>query len=238
MSIMFEPEMSSCPLCGEKLVQKYNGKEKTVLTLEEKILCWERVLRCRNKTCKGHSISFHSAEYKGLTLPGMNFGIDVVAFEGSLRFEDHRTIEEILTNLQECGIHTNGATVSKHLDKFLTLISGYQKEKIEDIRKGLIKQGGYVLQIDGTVSVNTKTLYIFRDNISGTILYSDLAKDDTDSVKPLVQHVRDTFGEPLGVVSDMQNSIIESVEAVFPDVPYQYCQYHFSRKPLRGKIEV
>jgi hypothetical protein len=65
---------------------------------------------------------------------------------------------------------------------------------------------------------------IWLSNISGTILYSDLAKDDTDSVKPLVQHVRDTFGEPIGVVSDMQNSIIKSVEAVFPCTGVLLCK--------------
>jgi hypothetical protein len=48
------------------------------------------------------------------------------------------------------------------------------------IRQGLAKQGGYVLQIDGTVSVKTKTLYIFRDNISGTVLYAALARDEKE----------------------------------------------------------
>ena len=43
------------------------------------------------------------------------------------------------------------------------------------IRQGLAKQGGRVLQIDGPVSVRTRTLYIFRDNINDTILYSALA---------------------------------------------------------------
>jgi arginine repressor len=226
MSIMFEPKYG-CPLCGDRLVKYYNTNEKTVITLNGKLVCWERVLKCRNKKCAGNSMSFHSAEFKELTLPGMSFGIDVLAHEGELRFEEHKTIDEIVDDLQECGVHLTGAAVSKHLDKYLALISGYQKEKSEEIRKKLTQQGGYVLQIDGTVSVKTKTLYIFRDNISGTILYAALARDDTDDVKPLVQYVSDTFGKPLAVVSDMQDSIIESVREVFPGIPHQYCQYHF-----------
>ncbi len=227
MSIMFQPEFKECPLCGGRLVKNYNTNEKTITTLNGKLVCWERVLKCRNKGCKGNSMSFHSAEYKGLALPSMNFGIDVVAHEGGLRFEEHKTIDEVLEDLQEYGIHTNRATVSKHSDKYLALISGYQKEKIKEIRQGLAKQGGYVLQIDGTVSVRTKTLYIFRDNISDTILYSALTGNDTDDVKPLVQYISDNFGQPLAAVSDMQKSIIESVAEVFPGVPHQYCQYHF-----------
>lgn len=227
MSTMFQPEFEKCPVCGEKLVKKYNTPKKTVIRLDGELVCWERVLRCRNKDCEGNSMSFHSAEFKALTLEGMSFGLDVVALEGGLRFEEHKTIEEVLANLSEHGVHTNGATVSKHLDKYLALISGYHKEKIEEIRHGLAKQGGYVLQIDGTVSVKTKTLYIFRDNISGTVLYAALARNEKDDVKPLVQYVSDNFGIPLGVISDMQESIIRSVAEVFPGVPHQYCQYHF-----------
>ncbi len=133
-------------------------------------------------------MSFHSAEYKSLALSSMNFGIDVLAHEGELRFEEHKTIDEVLDNLSEYGIHTNRATVSKHSDKYLALISGYHKEKIEEIRQGLVKQGGYVLQIDGTVSVKTKTLYLFKDNISDTILYSGLARNDTDDVLTNTNH--------------------------------------------------
>ncbi len=80
-----------------------------------------------------------------------------------------------------------------------------------------------MLQIDGTVSVKTKTLYIFRDNISGTALYAALAKDDTNNVKPLVQYVNDTFGKPLAVVSDMQKAIIESVSEVLTILACQNC---------------
>lgn len=227
MSTMFQPEFGKCPICEDKLIKKYNTPKKKVITLKGKLFCWERVLKCRNKDCKGNTMSFHSAEFEGLTLSGMSFGLDVVALEGQLRFEEHKTIDEVVDSLHKYGIYTNGATVSKHSDKYLALISGYQQEKLEDIRQGLAKQGGYVLHIDGTVSIKTKTLYIFRDNISGTALYASLARDDTDSVKPLVQYVSDNFGKPLGIVSDMQESIIESVRDVFPDIPHQYCQYHF-----------
>ncbi len=183
-SSMFQPEYENCPICGQKLVKKYNTNDKTIITLQGKLICWERVLKCRNKSCIGNSMSFHSAEFKSLNLDGMTFGIDVLALEGELRYEDHKTIDEILASLSEHGVHMTDAAVSKHLDKYLALISGYHKGKIEKIQQGLAKQGGYVLAIDGTVSVKTKTLYIFRDNISGTVLYAALSRDEKDDVKP------------------------------------------------------
>jgi len=225
---MYQPELKICPICADKLIKKYNTAKKTVITLKEKMECGERVLKCRNSKCKGSLMSFHSAEFKALTLEDMTFGIDVVALEGELRFEEHKTIEEIVNNLKGQGVNTNGATVSKHLDRYLALISGYQQEKVEAIRQAIAKQGGYVLQIDGTVSVKTKTLYIFRDNVSGTTLYAALAdQDNTDSVKPLFQYVKDKFGIPLAIMSDMQKAFIESAAEVFPGVPHQFCQYHF-----------
>jgi hypothetical protein len=78
MSTMFQPDFNECPICDDKLVKKYNTPEKTVITLNGKLICWERVLKCRNKNCQGNSMSFHSAEFKGLTLEGMTFGIDVL----------------------------------------------------------------------------------------------------------------------------------------------------------------
>ncbi len=128
MSIMLEPEFKNCPLCGDGLVKKYNTNEKTVITLKGKLVCWERVLKCRNKDCKGNLMSFHSSEYKSLALSSMNFGTDVLALEGGLRFSEHKTIDEVLDKLSFYGIHTNRATVSKHSDKYLALISGYHKE--------------------------------------------------------------------------------------------------------------
>ena len=104
----------------------------------------------------------------------------------------------------------------------------YQEQKLKDIQQAIVKQGGYVLQIDGTVSTKTKTLYIFRDNISGTTLYAALANhDDTNSVKPLFQDIKNKFGVPLAIMSDMQKAFIESAADVFSGVPHQFCQYHF-----------
>ena len=35
------------------------------------------------------------------------------------------------------------------------------------------------------------------------------------------------YGKPIAVISDMQDAFISSVKEVLPDIPHQYCQYHF-----------
>lgn len=73
-------------------------------------------------------------------------------------------------------------------------------------------------------------LYIFRDTISSTVLYSEICEmDDTAHIESMLRHVIESFGVPLAVISDMQKSIIDGVKSVLPGVPHQFCQYHFLR---------
>lgn len=93
-----------------------------------------------------------------------------------------------------------------------------------------METNGFVLSIDGTISIKGKTLYIFRDNISNTILYSEICElNDTAHMESLLRIVVNKFGVPLAVISDMQQSIIESVKIVLPGVMHQFCQSHFLR---------
>ncbi len=104
-------------------------------------------------------------------------------------------------------------------------MAGVQQEKIPEIRKSLEKNG-FVLSIDGTVSIKGKTLYIFRDTVSNTVLYSELCEiDDTAHMESMLKHAVESFGIPLAVISDMQQCIIDGVKKILPGVPHQFCQY-------------
>jgi MULE transposase domain. len=85
-----------------------------------------------------------------------------------------------------------------------------------------------VLSIDGTYSYKGKTLYIFRSYEKGVVLYANTTeKDDVPHFQPLLEKVVGMYGLPMAVISDMQSAIIESVKNVMPNIPHQYCQYHF-----------
>jgi hypothetical protein len=88
-----------------------------------------------------------------------------------------------------------------------------------------------VLSIDGTYSYKDETLYIFRSYEQGLVLYAATAKkDDTAHFQPLLENLLAMYGTPMAVISDMQPAIIEAVKNTIPDVPHQYCQFHFIRK--------
>ncbi len=226
---IFEPEIKECPVCGRFLCKKYDGAPRTLMTLKGSIEAQEHVKQCKKKTCPNYGRSIRSTELQSIVLPHMRYGIDVVAHAGELRFYDHLTLEEVAEELAKYGFKINSGEMSFIIDKFLALLAGVHEENIPKIRKSLEKNG-FVLSIDGTISIKGKTLYIFRDTMSSTVLYSEISEiDDTTHMESMLRHVAESFGVPLAVISDMQKSIIDSVMNVLPGVPHQFCQYHFLR---------
>jgi hypothetical protein len=226
---IFEPEIKECPVCGRFLCKKYHGAPRTVMTLKGSIEAQEHVKQCKKKTCPNYGRSIRSAELQSIVLPHMKYGIDVVAHAGELRFYDHLTLDEVIEELAKHGFKISNGEMSFIVDKFLALLAGVHEEKIPEIRKSLEKNG-FVLSIDGTVSIKGKTLYIFRDTMSSTVLFSEVCEiDDTTHIESMLKHVVESFGVPLAVISDMQKSIIDGVKNVLPGVPHQFCQYHFLR---------
>ncbi len=228
MSI-FEPEIKECPICGRFLCKKYNAEARTIITLNGSIEAEEHVKQCKKKTCSNYSRSIRSAELQSIVLPHMKYGIDVIARAGELRFYNHLTLDELIEEFIKLGFKISSGEMSFIVDKFLALLAGVHEEKIPEIRMSLEKNG-FVLSIDGTVSIKGKTLYIFRDTVSNTVLFSEICEiDDKAHMESMLRHVVESFGIPLAVISDMQQSIIDSVKNILPGVPHQFCQYHFLR---------
>ncbi len=226
---IYKPEIQNCPVCERFLSRKYSTHPRTVIRLHETITSSEHVMKCSNKKCSNRGKPFRSAKLQSIVLPHMTYGIDVIARAGELRFYDHMTLEEAIKEFSKMGLKISFGEMSFIIDKFLSLIAGVNEEKIPVIRRNLEKNG-FVLSIDGTISIKGKTLYIFRDNVSNTILYSEISElNDTGHMESLLRNVVDKFGVPLAIISDMQQSIIESVKIVLPGVMHQYCQSHFLR---------
>jgi len=133
-----------------------------VVRLHDTIKASEHVKQCKNKKCINRGRPFRSAELQSIVLPHMKYGINVIARAGELRFYDHLTLDEIIKEFAKLGFKISLGEMSFIIDKFLALTAGVQEEKIPEIRRNLEKNG-FVLSIDGTISVKGKTLYIYRD---------------------------------------------------------------------------
>jgi len=217
--------MNSCPLCSAKLVKKYNNNKRRVITLSGEFWVKERVLRCSNRECPGHALSFRAEDFQATIIPYKIFGLDVILHIGTLRYEEHKTYAEIQEALRNKNIKICMGELTKLTMTFESLIKGWHDEHIQEIRE---KLGEYVLSIDGTYTYKGKTLYIFRSYETGVVLYANTTeKDDVQHFQPLLEKVVEMYGLPIAVISDMQPAIIEAVKNVMPGVPHQFCQYHF-----------
>src|SRR5574340_1326255 len=225
----FSAEIQTCHVCGRFLCKKYKTEPRTVVRLHDTIKASERVMQCKNRNCSNRGKPFRSVQLQSIVLPHMKYGIDVIAHAGELRFYDYLTLAELIEEFSKYGFKISSGEMSFIVDKFLALLAGVHEEKIPEIRKKL-DENGFVLSIDGTISVKGKTLYIFRDTVSNTVLFAELCEiGDTTHMESLLRHVVESFGTPKAVISDMQQSIIDSVKIVLPGVPHQFCQYHFLR---------
>lgn len=217
-----------CPLCGASLVKKYNCNPKRLVTMEGEIYPLERVKRCSNTGCEARDWSFRSEELQAMTFWRRIYALDVIAYIAKLKYERRMTHDEILAELHSIGILMSRGNITHELNFVEALARGWHEENLDEIKGHIKEQGGYILSIDGTYSYRGKTLYIFRDVLSGSALYVETAiGNKKEDVKPLLERVLKMFGEPRAVISDMQPSIIEVVEELLPGVKHQYCQYHF-----------
>ena len=85
-----------------------------------------------------------------------------------------------------------------------------------------------MLSVDGAYSLRDKTLYIFRDAVTGTVLFADTAGDE-EELRPIFEWVLDAYGRPVAVVSDMEPALVGVIKELLPGVRHQLCQYHFLR---------
>jgi hypothetical protein len=219
--------MRKCPLCGAHLVKKYNTNPRRLITLNGEYWALERVLRCSNRECSGHSMSFRSEELQAAIIPGRIFGLDVIVYIGELRYKEHKNYAEITEALEEKGITISLGELTNLTRTFESLLKGWHEERIQEIRA---KLGPYVLSIDGTYSYKEETLYLFRSYEQGLVLYAATAKkDDTAHFQPLLENVLTMYGTPMAVISNMQPAIIGAVKNALSDVPHQYYQFHVIR---------
>jgi hypothetical protein len=87
-----------------------------------------------------------------------------------------------------------------------------------------------VLQIDGTQNHGRGTIMLLKDSISGILLFSErVVSEKADYIKPILEGIRDLYGQPLAVIRDMGKGIAKAVDNVFEGTVVIICHFHFLR---------
>jgi hypothetical protein len=194
-----------------------------------------QIRRCHQFACPRYRRPYRPEAEGRLALPHHEFGLDVLALVGALRYSEHQTVPEIHRSLTRRGLALAERTVTNLLDRYDEL----RALSVADIprRKELFqRQGRVILALDGLQpDVGHEVLWVLRDCLSGEVLLArsllSAAQDDLAELLREVKGALDAIEVPVaGVISDGQQSIRNAVAKALPGVPHQLCQFHYLRE--------
>jgi hypothetical protein len=237
----FLPQRSTCWQCSGTLWMAYHSI-RTVTTLNG--LCQLRltIRRCHNPTCEQYHRPYRPEEEGAWALPHGEFGLDVIALIGRLRYEQHQSVPEIHQELCKRGVIIAERTVTNLLARYEELVTLHLSDRTR-LRERLASQKHIILALDGLQpDVGHEVLWVLRDCVSGEVLVArSLLGATEDDLAPLLEEVAGICQKLAislaGVITDGQHSIRKAVARVFPDVPHQLCHFHYLREAAKPVYE-
>ena len=227
-----------CPACQHKLWAEY-ANHRTVTTLDGVLRLTLRTRCCPNMRCPRWGVPFRPEAEGHFALPHHEFGLDVIALVGRLRYAEHRSVPEIHRELQRRGLVIAERTVTNLLDRYDELRALYTADP-DRLRQRLAGQEQVVLALDGLQpDVGHEVLWVLRDCLSGEVLLArSLLSAAQADLAALLREVKDALPVPItAVVSDGQASIRKAVAKALPGVPHQLCHFHYLREAARPLYE-
>ena len=232
------PLRTDCPACGKPMWADYSNR-RTVATLEGLVRLVLHVRRCHNPDCPRDSKPYRPEQEGRYALPQHEFGLDVVALVGALRYAEHRSVPEIRRGLAGRGLSIAERTVTNLLERYDELLAVALTDD-RRLRGLLAGQGRVILAIDGLQpDVGHEVLWVVRDCLSGEVLLArSLLSARQRDLAELLRQVEGALKVPVaGVVSDGQHSVRKAVAEALPGVPHQLCQFHYLREAARPIYE-
>jgi transposase-like protein len=212
---------------------------RTVTTLAGVYRLILRIRRCLDPTCPWCHRAYRPEEEGGWALPHGEFGLDVIALVGHLRYAEHRSVREIHQTLLVRGVQLAERTVTDLAQRYEELVALHLADQPR-LRERLAKQERAILALDGLQpDRGHEVLWVIRECLSGEVLLArSLLSATQGDLVALLREVKAALPVPVrGVISDGQSSIQAAVQAVFPDVPHQLCQFHYLREAAKPIFE-
>src|SRR5215212_6918412 len=225
-----EPNRDRCWSCGGVLWVAYHNRRR--LTLLDEVVHFTLVIRrCRTASCGRYRRAYRPEEEGALALPHGEFGLDVIALVGQLRYREHRSVPEIHQELGRRGVELAERTVGNLIERYEELVA-LRLTDHDRLRGRLVLDG---MQPD----VGHEVLWVIRDCLTGEPLLARSLLSGTEAdLAALLREVKDALPVPiLGVVSDGQPSIGKAIAAALPGIPHQLCQFHYLREAARPIYE-
>lgn len=233
------PARRTCWHCGGPTWVAYHGR-RTVATLAGLVALRLVVRRCETAGCAGYHRPYRPEAEGRLALPQGEFGLDVIAEVGRLRFAECRSVPEIRRALTARGVAAAERTVTNLLARYEELVALALGTTAR--ADALRAQAAVVLALDGLQpDVGHEVLWVVRDVLSGAVLLARSLLGATNAeLAALLREVGAALPAGVavrGVVSDGQHSIRRAVRAALPGVPHQLCHFHYLREAARPVFE-
>src|SRR5260370_19697157 len=240
------PEREHCASCGQRLWIAYH-EHRQVVRLDGVWRLTLRIRRCRNRACAAYHQPYVPEEAGAWALPQAEFGLDVIALVGQLRYREQRSVPQMHRQLRERGVQIAERSVTVLLHRYEELVA-LRLAAATRLCERLTEQGGVILAIDGLQpDVGHDVLWVLRDGRSGEVLLARSLLSATEGdLAPLLEEVRDALAcddrdgpaIPIqAVISDGQHSLRQAVARALPGVPHQLGQFHYLREAARPIFE-
>src|SRR5437588_7122550 len=244
----YRPVEHECLECHRTLREAVAVSRRTVITLAGVIKLNHAGYRCPDPQCVGHTRTYRSVEADALALPHFTYGLDIVLLVGRLRLREHQTVDEIhqevLKRLAPLGVKMARREVLYLFEAYCTLLraSSEAKDDVEWLAQ-VEKNGGIIVSVDGIQpEKGNETVYLVRDALTGRVLAAEqVTSSETAVMKallaPVVALEVERKVKVLGTITDAQESELQAVEQLWPQVPHQVCQFHALRDASQSAFE-
>jgi transposase len=126
-------------------------------------------------------------------------------------------------------------------DAYCTLLRASQSIVDDDAWQAQTHtNGGVIISIDGIQpDKGSETIYLVRDVVTGRLLAAEnVRSSDTATMTALLRPIHELGVPVVGAVSDAQDSLLQAIAALWPDIPHQVCQFHYLREATRPMFDV
>lgn len=228
--IIYKPELSACPHCGESLVMcNYLAWDKTVQTLDGVLSVASRPGCCADPLCLGHPMRLLSAEGQQIAPPNSTYGYDVLARIGWLRQERRDTYAEIRAALAE-RVQISESHVRYLYERvYLPSLACHERQYWACLEQTARQHGGLIISLDGLAPEGGEPqLWFIRALLCNLTLRSGwLSRFDQATFEAFLTPLAHLPWPILAVLSDKQKGLPEAVASLLPDARHHFCHSHY-----------
>ena len=232
---IYHAELETCPECSEPLVlSKHYSWCKTVQHLDKVVYVASRPKECPNPGCQLYEQRITSVVAQREALPHGTYGLDVVAQIGWWREREYRSFDEIHADLQ-AHVQIGRRQIDLLYQRYQQLLASAEQPQTAELDAAVQTYGGLLLSVDGLEPEGAQEqLWVVREGLTGQILASGWSpRVNVQTLTALLQPVQQWLAQQqwplLATLSDKQGVLAQTLAALWPHVPHQWCQAHYLR---------